>query len=101
MRVSIGWIIMGTLLGVTVLGAVSVQNTRGVAVKGVSDGMRRSIFNAISYRHVLRRPTIRMRQGVNRASSRAGYSKWLAPYPNGLELFVKLPQVLRQPEPRR
>ena len=31
MRVAIGWIIAGTLLAVSVLGAVSAQNIRGVA----------------------------------------------------------------------
>jgi len=32
MRVVIGWMIAGTLLAVTVLGAVSAQNIRGVAI---------------------------------------------------------------------
>lgn len=32
MRVAIGWIIAGTLLAVTVLGAVSAQNVRGVVI---------------------------------------------------------------------
>lgn len=32
MRVAIGWIVLGTLLAATVLGAVAAQNVRGVAL---------------------------------------------------------------------
>ena len=32
MRVAIGWVILGSLLAVTVLGAVSAQNVRGVVI---------------------------------------------------------------------